>query len=263
MRLDFALLGLLALLLARPVPAQNDASNQLTPAAPSSGADTQSPTNQQVSDKWASDNGGAYRVGGGVSPPRVIHDPDPYYSEKARRAYHQGTVVLWLIVGTDGKPHGIRVQRSLGMGLDEEAVKAVEKWRFQPATKDGHPVPVMINVEVNFRLYDSLSPYPESAGEPPRFPGVDLSKYPLILKVGPVNFAGSGPDGTADLKAVMTEAGRQSELTISCVVASPHCLVAAEGTYPARWEENGKTLELLGLTDKRKWKPAQYTVAAQ
>jgi TonB family protein len=45
------------------------------------------------------------------------------------------------------------VQRALGMGLDEKAVEAVRQWRFEPAKKDGHPVPVMINVEVNFRLY--------------------------------------------------------------------------------------------------------------
>ena len=61
--------------------------------------------------------------------------------------------MLWLIVGTDGKPRNIRVQRTLGMGLDEEAIKAVEKWTFEPSRKDGQPVAVQINVEVTFRLY--------------------------------------------------------------------------------------------------------------
>src|SRR5271166_5034934 len=97
--------------------------------------------------------GGAYRVGGGVSPPKVLYDPDPEYSEEARKAKFQGTVVLWLVVGPDGHPQQIRVQRSLGMGLDEKAIEAVRQWRFEPAKKDGQPVPVMINVEVNFRLY--------------------------------------------------------------------------------------------------------------
>ncbi len=97
--------------------------------------------------------GGAYRVGGGVSAPKVVYDPDPEYSEEARKAKYQGTVVLWLVVAPDGKPQQIRVQRSLGMGLDEKAVEAVRQWRFEPAKKDGQPVPVMINVEVNFRLY--------------------------------------------------------------------------------------------------------------
>ncbi len=97
--------------------------------------------------------GGAYRVGGGVSAPKVLYEPDPEYSEEARKAKYQGTVVLWLVVSAEGKPQDIRVQRSLGMGLDEKAIEAVRQWRFDPAKKDGHPVPVMINVEVNFRLY--------------------------------------------------------------------------------------------------------------
>lgn len=97
--------------------------------------------------------GGAYRVGGGVSAPKVVYDPDPEYSEEARKAKFQGTVVLWLVVSPDGHPQQIRVTRSLGMGLDEKAMEAVRQWRFEPAKKDGQPVPVMINVEVNFRLY--------------------------------------------------------------------------------------------------------------
>ncbi len=97
--------------------------------------------------------GGAYRVGGGVSAPKALYAPDPEYSEEARKAKYQGTVVLWLVVGADGQPQQIRVQRSLGMGLDEKAIEAVRQWKFEPAKKDGQAVPVMINVEVNFRLY--------------------------------------------------------------------------------------------------------------
>jgi periplasmic protein TonB len=97
--------------------------------------------------------GGAYRVGGGVSAPRVLFQPDPEYSEEARKAKYQGTVVLWVVVGPDGRCHEMRIQRSLGMGLDEKAMEAVRQWKFDPAKKDGHPVAVQINVEVNFRLY--------------------------------------------------------------------------------------------------------------
>ena len=97
--------------------------------------------------------GGAYRVGGGVSAPRALYAPDPEYSEEARKAKWQGTVVLWVIVGPDGHPRDIRIQRSLGMGLDEKAIEAVRQWKFDPAKKDGQPVAVQINVEVNFRLY--------------------------------------------------------------------------------------------------------------
>ena len=97
--------------------------------------------------------GGAFRVGGGVSAPRALDTPDPEYSEEARKAKYQGTCILWLIVGPDGKPRDIKVARALGMGLDEKAIEAVRNWKFSPAMKDGKPVAVQINVEVNFRLY--------------------------------------------------------------------------------------------------------------
>jgi len=97
--------------------------------------------------------GGVFRVGGGVSAPRPVFTPDPEYSEEARKAKYQGTCVLWLIVGPDGKPRDIKVSRTLGLGLDEKAIEAVKQWKFEPAMKDGKPVAVQINVEVSFRLY--------------------------------------------------------------------------------------------------------------
>jgi len=97
--------------------------------------------------------GGAFRVGGGVSAPKAIYAPDPEYSEEARKAKYQGTCVLWLVVGPDGKPRDIKVARTLGLGLDEKAIEAVKQWKFEPAMKDGKPVAVQINVEVSFRLY--------------------------------------------------------------------------------------------------------------
>jgi TonB family protein len=97
--------------------------------------------------------GGTYLPGGGVSSPRAIYDPDPEYSDEARKAKYQGTVILWVVIGADGLPKDIRVSRSLGMGLDEKAMQAVRKWRFEPAMKDGRPVAVQLNIEVTFRLY--------------------------------------------------------------------------------------------------------------
>lgn len=97
--------------------------------------------------------GGVFRVGGGVSAPRAVFTPDPEYSEEARKAKYQGTCVLWLIVGPDGRPRDIKVARTLGLGLDEKAIEAVKQWKFEPALKDGKPVAVQINVEVSFRLY--------------------------------------------------------------------------------------------------------------
>jgi periplasmic protein TonB len=97
--------------------------------------------------------GGIFTVGGGVRAPRAIYKPDPEYSPEARQAKYQGTVVLSLIVRPDGTAHGLRVVRSLGMGLDEKAIEAVQQWRFEPARKDGKPVAVAVEVEVNFHLF--------------------------------------------------------------------------------------------------------------
>jgi protein TonB len=97
--------------------------------------------------------GGVFRVGGGVSAPKALFAPDPEYSEEARKAKYQGTCVLWLVVGPDGRPRDIHIARSLGLGLDEKAIEAVKNWKFEPAMKDGKPVAVQINVEVDFRLY--------------------------------------------------------------------------------------------------------------
>jgi TonB family protein len=95
--------------------------------------------------------GGPFRTG--VTAPRAIFDPEPEYSDEARRVHFQGVVVLSIVVDPTGHARDIRVSRSVGLGLDEKAIEAVKKWKFEPGMKDGHPVAVGVNVEVNFRLY--------------------------------------------------------------------------------------------------------------
>jgi periplasmic protein TonB len=97
--------------------------------------------------------GGVFRIGGGVSAPKAIYAPDPEYSEEARKAKYQGTVVLSLIVGADGLPRDIRIARSVGLGLDEKAIETVKTWKFEPGTKDGKPVATYATIEVAFHLY--------------------------------------------------------------------------------------------------------------
>ena len=92
------------------------------------------------------------KVGPGITPPKAIYAPDPKYSGRTRKAKYQGTVLLWAVVGADGRVQDLKVAPSLGMGLDENAVAAVCKWKFKAAMKDSQPIPVQINVEVNFRL---------------------------------------------------------------------------------------------------------------
>ena len=96
--------------------------------------------------------GGAYRIGGGVSPPSVLLKVEPEYSEEARKAKFQGTVILFVVVDEKGNPRELKVIRPLGLGLDQKAIEAVEKWKFRPGMKDGKPVAVQATIEVNFRL---------------------------------------------------------------------------------------------------------------
>ncbi len=111
-------------------------------------------TGPGVGDGWGGGiGGGPYVVGRGVTAPQLIYDPEPEYSEEARKEKYQGVVLLQVIVGEDGRPRDIRIARSLGLGLDEKALEAVRRWRFEPGRLQGRAVAVVVNVQVNFRLY--------------------------------------------------------------------------------------------------------------
>lgn len=95
--------------------------------------------------------GGVYRPGGAVTPPRVISDAKPTYTPEALFQKTQGTVVLELVVQANGLPSNIRIVRSLDPGgLDEQAVIAVQKWRFEPGRLAGKPVDVLVTVMLDF-----------------------------------------------------------------------------------------------------------------
>jgi protein TonB len=95
-----------------------------------------------------------FQVGGHVSAPVPIFEPEAEFSDEARRAKYQGVCLVALIVDAQGIPQSVRVMRGLGRGLDEKAVEAVRKYRFKPAMLNGRtPVSVPVNVQVNFRLY--------------------------------------------------------------------------------------------------------------
>ena len=96
--------------------------------------------------------GGVYRVGGGVTPPRLLSKVEPAYSDEARAAKYQGTVVVYVEIGPDGLAHNPSVMQGLGLGLDEKAIEAINLWQFKPGAKDGVPVTVAATIEVNFRL---------------------------------------------------------------------------------------------------------------
>jgi TonB family protein len=101
------------------------------------------------------------RIGGGVSSPQVIHQVEPEFTDEAKtrakaeaqNGKFEGTVLVQLIVNTNGQPENVHVVRGVGMGLDEKAVEAVRQYRFRPAMENGNPVPVLLNVQVNFKIF--------------------------------------------------------------------------------------------------------------
>ncbi len=94
-----------------------------------------------------------YPMGSGVTAPVPLFKPEPSYSEEARKAKHEGTVTLLIVVGLNGTVTGAQVVRPLGMGLDEKALETVRTWQFRPGTRNGMPVAVRVLVEVSFRLF--------------------------------------------------------------------------------------------------------------
>jgi TonB family protein len=94
----------------------------------------------------------ATKVGNGVRPPVLLSKIEPEYSPEGLTAKYQGTVILSVVIGTDGQATDLQLVKSLGFGLDEKAAEAVSQWHFSPGQKDGTPVPVQATIEVNFRL---------------------------------------------------------------------------------------------------------------
>ncbi len=86
------------------------------------------------------------------TPPSLIYRSEPEYSAEATRARVQSTVMLSITVGEDGKAHDIHVAQGAGFGLDEMAIQAMDKWRFNPATHEGHPAAAPANIEMNFSI---------------------------------------------------------------------------------------------------------------
>jgi beta-glucosidase len=94
------------------------------------------------------------RVGGGVSAPVALNMVEAQFSDEARNAHYEGVCIVQVIVDAKGNPQNPRIVRALGLGLDAKAIEAVKRYKFKPAMKNGTPVPVMISVQVNFRLYE-------------------------------------------------------------------------------------------------------------
>jgi TonB family protein len=96
--------------------------------------------------------GGPYRPGAGITPPGLLREVKPDYTEEARRRGVEGDVLLEIVVRKDGGVGEVKVLQGLTGGLDQRAIDAVRQWRFSPAHRFGTPVDVIVEVAVQFKL---------------------------------------------------------------------------------------------------------------
>jgi TonB family protein len=110
------------------------------------------------------DASGIYLVGGGVTAPKIIYMPQPNFSELARKQKIGGIATVYFRVDEKGNTQNVHISRSIAdmvdrthraaaLSLDQAAVDAVKQYKFEPATLHGKPVPVYLNVQVNFQLF--------------------------------------------------------------------------------------------------------------
>ena len=91
-----------------------------------------------------------------ISPPKLIFNVDPEFSDEARRKHISGICLVSLIVDTGGNPQNMHIKRCTDPSFEENSLKAVEQFRFNPATtQEGKPVSVYAAIEINYRLYES------------------------------------------------------------------------------------------------------------
>ena len=100
------------------------------------------------------DDGGGFASRGhsGITPPTLVYKVEPEFSEEARRAKYQGTVLLRVEIGADGRPRDMVVVETPGLGLDGKALEAVAQWRFHPAMRAGKAVATTAMIELHFHL---------------------------------------------------------------------------------------------------------------
>lgn len=111
------------------------------------------------------DASGIYHVGGGVTPPKLIYSVEPAFSEEARKRKINTTCKVQFIVGVDGHVRDAHIVKSCAekitntkdheaaLTLDQQAIKTASQYRFEPGKYQGKPVPVELNVVINFEIF--------------------------------------------------------------------------------------------------------------
>jgi TonB family protein len=151
-------LALVIMVLANPLPAA--AQQETTPKPPS-----QTAPQTKTTPRPNPDASGIYHVGDGVTTPRLINMATPEFSEKALRRKIAGcSITLGFIIETEGRVRDVNILRSCGddfndkkdreaaQALDQEALKAVSQYQFEPAKFHGRPVPVEFSAEIKFGI---------------------------------------------------------------------------------------------------------------
>ena len=116
------------------------------------------PLGYQIKVRTRDENAGndsAFRMREGVTSPVPLFTPEPEYTEEALSKHISGNVMVSVLVDQNGLPTQLKVIRGLGFGLDEEALRAVNRYRFRPAMLDGKPVTVNMSISVNFQAFPS------------------------------------------------------------------------------------------------------------
>ncbi|WP_353069800.1 energy transducer TonB [Tunturibacter empetritectus] len=116
-------------------------STTTTPAATSADSDSQSPNTRPR------------KIGGAITPPKVVRYVNPNYNNVAKDKKYSGTVLMNLWVGSNGAISHLSVRRALGLGMDEDAMAAVQQYTFEPAKENGKPVTVELNIETAFSFH--------------------------------------------------------------------------------------------------------------
>ena len=93
------------------------------------------------------------KVGGDITAPKLLNGLEPGSNEYAQKNGIAGITLFRTVVDAQGKPTEIAISRPIGFGLDEKAIEAIRKSNFKPATKDGQPVPVVVDLVVTFRIF--------------------------------------------------------------------------------------------------------------
>lgn len=196
-------------------------------------------------------NAGIYHIGGDVSAPVLINKVEPEYTEEARAACIEGTVILSVVIDAQGLPRDIHVRHSLDPGLDTKAIQAIMKWRFRPGMRLGRAVATQANAEVNFRLLGPCHSNSQvkarqtsdlntrSAKMPP---APQLDELLLGVQVVQVQWNTSEFGANGFGRANLVDGARKQgfDFTFSC--SRPFLPSEGSGLYPARWKKRGTRL---------------------